>query len=95
MKNVELRLSELKHLTPEHRRARVSQLSQATQKPVNGEVNDLDREIAGYEARFGMSSDAMRSQLAEGELEETEEVCRWLMRLTLRERLVELRSRAR
>lgn len=90
---MKLRLSELEKLTPEKRQARVRQLAEATQRPVNGEVKDLDREIAAFEARHGMNSETLRKRLADGEIEETNDICQWLMRLTLRDRLVELRAR--
>lgn len=92
---MKLRLSELEKLSPEKRQVRVRQLAEATQRPVNGEVKDLDREIRAFEARHGMDSDALRKGLTNGEIEETDDICQWLMRLTLRDRLVELRARAR
>lgn len=89
-----LRLADLETLSSEKRQDRLRQLAQASHRPVNGEVNALDAEIRAYEQRFKMDSETLKKRLSEGTVEETDEVCTWLMRLKLRDRLVELRARS-
>lgn len=89
---MKIRISEIGRLPTAERAADIRTLSVATQRPLNGEVKNLEREIRAYEARHGFSSKELRQRLAEGRIEETEDVCRWLMRLKLRDRLVELRT---
>lgn len=90
---MDLRLADLEKLSSEKRQDRLRQLAQASRRPVNGEVKALDAEIRAYEQRFGMDSETLKQRLSEGTVEETDDVCMWLMRLKLRDRLVELRAR--
>lgn len=61
----------------------------------NGEVADLERTIAAYEAKHGMSSVEAREALSRGELEPTREIEGWMMAVRLREHLASAKARAR
>lgn len=58
----------------------------ATSQP-NGEARDLDQQIHAFEAKFGLSSEELRRELAQGERDESWEVCNWLMLLDQRDLL--------
>ncbi|HAN91879.1 MAG TPA: hypothetical protein DCQ33_07340 [Nitrospira sp.] len=88
-----LKLADLEKLSPKQRQDRLSELARASQRPVNGEVKVLDQEILAYERKYSMDSETLKRRLSDGTFVESDEVCLWLMRLKLRDRLVELRAR--
>lgn len=50
---------------------------------------ELDAQLAAYERHHGMSTEVMRRSVVSGEIEETDELCRWLM-VHNRKRIVDL-----
>lgn len=80
--------AEIRGLDDREIEERADALVVASRRPVNGEVSSLDRRIEEFERVFGFSSTEMRSRLSNGSLPETDAICRWLMTLSLRERLV-------
>ena len=83
-------LSELAGLNDVEYRSRVRSLVAV---PSLQKVAELEAEIAQFERARGFSSAEMRARLASGQLDETLDVCDWLMALKLRDRLVGPRSR--
>jgi hypothetical protein len=83
-------LSELASLNDVEYRSRVRSLVAV---PSSQKVVELDAEIGHFERARGFSSAEMQTRLAKGQLDETLDVCDWLMTLKLRDRLVGPRSR--
>lgn len=48
---------------------------------------DLERRIAAYEARFGIESDHLAAAIDRGDLDESLDICNWLMDLALLRRV--------
>lgn len=46
------------------------------------EMSKVQQEVAAYEERHLMTSDQMRERLAAGSLDETWEICQWLLTLS-------------
>jgi len=80
-------LADLRRLSDEERSEKLKAVARATRNPPNREVRQINLEIRTHEDRFGFSSDELRRRLAAGEQRETDDVCRWLMLLALRERV--------
>lgn len=70
------------------------ELVEATRQPPNGECAQVDDEIRAFENQFKIDSATMRSRVRVGEMEETWEVCRWLLTLDRRDRLAKRAARA-
>jgi hypothetical protein len=87
--------SELASLAPDQRSQRVAELARATGQPPNGELQEIEARIAALEEQHGVSSDALRRELAQGQRRETWEICRWLQFLDIRDHLVSLTARTR
>lgn len=68
------------------------QLALASQRPVGDEVKVLDQEILAYERKYNMDSQTMKNRISDGTFVESDDVCVWLMRLKLRDRLIGLRG---
>jgi hypothetical protein len=83
-------LSELARLNDADYRTRVRALVAV---PSSQKVAELEAQIRQFEKARGLNSEEMRTRLASGQLEETLDVCDWLMALKLRDRLVGPRSR--
>jgi hypothetical protein len=82
-----LRLADLSSLPDAERERRVTEFAAGRNVAPNGELGDLGIEIARFETRYEMSSATMRQKLIEGVLAETEDICSWLMLLSLRDKL--------
>jgi hypothetical protein len=80
-------LSELAGMSDETRASTLRALVRAADRAPNGELRELDEQIGAFEARFGLDSEAMRRDVANGSRRETADVCEWLMLLRVRERL--------
>lgn len=52
---------------------------QARGQFLNGEVREVRSQIEGYEKAFGISSRDVHAALDDGRLQETMDVCRWIM----------------
>ena len=73
----------------------VNELLHAVRAAPNGEVQDVERAIAAYEKKFGMSSGAAIKAIERGELRPTQEVEGWMMAIRVRDHLVDAKARAR
>jgi midasin (ATPase involved in ribosome maturation) len=82
-----LRLSELRGLSPEQRERRLAAFASGRKQLLNGEMDDLNRQIAVFEKRYEQSSASMRERFKQGAIHETAEICEWLMLLELRDSL--------
>ena len=81
-------ISELKMMSLTRREAYLAELMTATKTAPNGEIADLNERIRAFEEKHGMDSHKLREKLDKGEIRETVDVCKWLMLLTIRDRLV-------
>lgn len=87
MSSIRTPITGFSRLSSAEQNATVKALLDARQMPLNGEVPKIEAHIAELERQFGMSSDEMRSRLDSGSLDETIDICRWLMLLTTRDRV--------
>jgi hypothetical protein len=76
-----LRLSEFSRLTPGQQRESVAELARAAHGPANGELRSLQDEISAFERRYEFTSAEMVVRVRDGRLQESLEICRWLMSL--------------
>ena len=83
-----IRSSELRKLKGARREKALEKLAKGTRNAPNGEVWDASEIIAVYEKSHGYTSDEMRRRLEAGELEESWEICQWLLQLRRREESV-------
>ena len=90
-----IRVSDLTRMSPEDRVTAVADLARAARRAPNGEVSEIEAGIEAYEAKYGIDSDELQRQVAEGRRAETEDVCGWLMLLRLREHLATVAARPR
>lgn len=81
-----VRLSDLSNMGADAQARHLDALVAATAKPRAGAAVS-DARIRGFEVRYEMGSDEMRSRLGTGELRETAEIAQWLFLLGSRERL--------
>src|SRR5678815_5064086 len=75
--------------------AAIRSVVEAVRAEPNGEVASIERKIAEFESRWGMSSDEMRERVDRGELAPTRDVEAWLMALRVRDDLASVKARAR
>ena len=68
---------------------------EAVRAEPNGEVASIERRIAEFESRYGMSSAEMRVRVDRGELAPTRDVEAWLMALRVRDDLASVKARPR
>jgi hypothetical protein len=61
----------------------------------NGEIHDVERAIAAYEAKYGMSSANAVAAIERGELRPTQDVEGWMMVLRVRDHLADVKARSR
>lgn len=59
----------------------------------NGELADVERALAAYEAKFGFTSDEALARIERGALRPTLEVEGWLMAVQVRDDLARLKGR--
>lgn len=64
------------------------QLANLTEERVAANIARIRGTIDIYERIYGISSEEMRSKLAAGELEETEEICAWSQEITVLEHVL-------
>lgn len=74
-------------MSPERQEEAVKKLVRAATSQPNGEARDLDHQIHAFEEKFGLSSEDLRRELAQGKRDESWEVCKWLMLLDQRDLL--------
>lgn len=59
----------------------------------NGEIHDVERAIAAYESKFGMSSADAVAAIERGEMRPTRDVEGWMVALRVREHLASVKAR--
>ena len=86
-----LRLSELHGLSPAERDEKIEEFIKAGKQITNEQaLEELTQKLDRLEEIYEITSNEMKSQLRQGFLQETQEICYWLMLLKLREKLLEL-----
>lgn len=80
----ELRSAELRSMLPAQREERLQELLKSTRHAPNGEIRDIDLQIAAFEHQFGVDSDTMRREVSEGKREESWVICQWLQLLGMK-----------
>lgn len=74
--------SDLRAMSEEEQDEVCQKLIDATRGPADPEgIKELERQIEMFEYVFQMDSAMMRTRLRDGSLQETWEICRWLMHL--------------
>jgi len=85
-----IKLSELSSMTQAEKRNRTNDLIQAAMNPSQNQLeeqrNELDSHIRSLESRYKITSSEMKRQLIAGQINESTELCHWLMLLSLRGR---------
>ena len=81
-----IRLSDWAKFTPDQKKAALAEM-----KP-NGAVRRTEAQIAAYEEKFGFPSEALADKLSAKEIQESWEVCEWLLLLDRRERFAKSRA---
>lgn len=85
-----INLSELATMTESERMQRVSSLFQAAVNPTPEQIaeqkQELDLAIQHFEIRYGMTSDEMKQALRDGRIQESSDICSWLIKLKIQER---------
>jgi hypothetical protein len=79
--------AELRQLDDTSLAAKANALMLAALGPPNGELRLLNDKIAEFERDRRMSSEEMRAGLAAGLLREDDFLCRWLLTMSLRDRV--------
>ena len=82
-----IRLSDFRQLNEAEKTAALRELAIASHGGANGELALLEARIRAFEARYELTSEQMRSRVAEGVLPETAEIASWLIALEIQERL--------
>jgi hypothetical protein len=76
-----LKLSELASMNTSERAKHINRLFEDAFSPSEEQNAELTKRIAAFESKYKMSSGEMKRLLSNGELEETTEICSWLMLL--------------
>lgn len=86
---MKIKLSDLAQMSQDEKDAALSALTDAAKAPTTEQqISDYKAKIAVYEQKYELTSDEMRSKLSRGEIDETLEICHWLMDLTILNNLV-------
>jgi hypothetical protein len=80
-----IRLSDLRDLSPGARESALADLVSVARAPVNGQAVALQARIASFERRYEMTSDEFVQRFERHELEETADYANWLFWIRLRE----------
>lgn len=78
-----LTLSELRGAGDEERSRKLSELVEDARSPRNGQARDIDARLRAYEIQYGMTSEEMRAKFRAGKQEDTADIARWLMLLSI------------
>lgn len=89
-----IKSADFRKLSPERQEEAVGKLARAATATPNGEARDLEMQIQAYEKQFGVSSEQLRRELAQGKRHESWDVCKWLMLLDQRDLLGARSARA-
>ena len=85
-----IKLSELAAMTEAERKQCLSEFIQAAVNPTPEQLaeqkQELDLAIQHFEIRHGMTSEEMRQALRDGKIQESSDICSWLIRLKIRDR---------
>jgi hypothetical protein len=75
--------------------AELNELIRVVRSEPNGEIAMVERQIAAFETKYGMSSAEVIDRVERGEVGETVEIGAWLMSLRLKEYLASVKARGR
>lgn len=75
--------------------AELNELIRVVRSEPNGEIAMVERRIAAFESKYGISSAEMIARVERGEVGETTEIGAWLMSLRLKEYLAGVTAQAR
>jgi hypothetical protein len=89
-----IRLSEFRHLSEAEKVAALRDLAVSSQGGPTGGLALLEARIRAFEARYELTSEQMRSRVAEGVLPETAEIASWLIALEIQGRLGATKARS-
>jgi len=73
----------------------VRSVIEAVRAAPNGELADVERTLAAYEAKYGIDTAEAARRVENGELPPTSEVEGWMMVRRLRDHLADAKARAR
>ena len=88
-----IRLSEFRRMNEAEKNAALRELAIGSHSGANGELTLIDARIRAFELRYELTSDQMRSRVAEGLLHETSEIASWLIALEIQGRLRATKAR--
>ncbi len=88
-----IRLSEFRRLNEAEKNAALRELAICSQGGTNGDLTLVDARIRALEVRYELTSDQMRSRVAEGLLHESSEIASWLIALEIQGRLRATKAR--
>ena len=79
-------------MAPEDRKRCVDELFQAALNPTDEQLEDQKKEFDGkikyFESKYGISSERLLELVKSNQLEESNDICSWLMLLKVRSRFV-------
>ena len=87
-----VKFSEIREASPALREAALAGIIAQAKAPANGGLESLSSQIAGYESKYGLTSEELLEELSSGRREETEDVLSWLMLIRLKERVDRTRT---
>lgn len=83
---MKVKLSDLANMSSKEREVTLDALVHAAlQPPTKQDIARLEKKVQAFEQRNEMSSNDMLRQLQNGQIKETNEVCSWLMAISLLE----------
>lgn len=84
-----MRVGNLAALTEEQRAERMREICRVLRSEPNGEIKELDDEIAEFEHKHGMTSaDMLQRRTAGGLDDDNFDFCRWVMVMELRDEML-------
>lgn len=84
--------SDLRKMSDAERDAAALKLVQSSRRMPNGEVHELNQQLAAFEEVHRMTTAQMRERVRAGVFQETDVVCRWLMLADLRDALLQMQQ---
>jgi hypothetical protein len=81
-----LLLAEYERLSDPEKESCLRGLAEVARGPLNGELDELDSEIASFELRYQISTETMRKRLYDGVLDLTPDIGHWQILAELRDR---------
>ncbi len=79
-----MKLSDLSKMSEAERKTALDDLVEQSRQPADPEmIQDYKNRIAAYEEKFEITSEQMKKKLSLGEIQETWEICKWLLDLQM------------